>query len=129
MQVYTVHERAWSAAADRDAVLVREGFAWGAALLSFLWALAHRMWLAAAGLVALELAFAALLGAAARDDPAPGLILLAARLAVGFAANDWRRAALKRAGYVMTGIVAAPNRDAAECKYLATAALGPTAYE
>ncbi len=123
MRVYTVHERAWSAGADRDAVLVREGFAWGAFLFGPLWALAHGLvrgfaaWLAAEFALGLAIAFG-------EPDPPTALALtLGLRLAFGFLGSEVRRAALARAGHVLTGVVAAPDRDAAEYRYLS----GPAA--
>ena len=122
MRVYTVHERAWSAAKDRDAVLVREGFCWPAALFSVLWAAANGMWRAAAGLALVELALAFVLTQAASGDPSPILVALAVRLVIGWWGNDWRRAQLARGGFVLTAILAAQDRNHAEYRLLAKAA-------
>jgi hypothetical protein len=113
LKIYTVHLRAWSAAPDRDAVLVREGFCWPAFVFGVFWALGHRMWFAAALLLAATLGLAAL---ADLFDPGAGIIEavgLATSLWVGFEANDWRRAALRRGGYVESGVVAAPDPERA----------------
>ena len=121
MRVYTVHEQAWSAEPDRDAVLVGEGFSFAAALFSPLWALANGLWRIAPVLLLVEIALGFLLSRAAPEDPSAVLILIAARLAIGFLANDWKRADLARRGYVMRGVVAARNRAAAEHRMLASA--------
>jgi hypothetical protein len=113
LKIYTVHLRAWSAAPDRDAVLVREGFCWPAFFFSVFWALGHRMWFAAALLLAATLGLAAL---ADLLDPGAGVaeaLGFALSLWVGFEANDWRRAALRRRGHVESGVVVAPDPERA----------------
>ena len=55
LKVYTVHLRQPARDAERDLVIVREGFSWGAFLVSVLWALWNRLWLVAIVLMALEL--------------------------------------------------------------------------
>lgn len=119
MRVYTVHERAWSATEDRDAVLVREGFSWGAAAFSVFWAVANGLWRVAAALLLVELALVGVIAAAGPDDLFPPFLLLAARLVIGLWGNDWMRASLARDGYLLTSIVAAPDRDSAEYRALA----------
>jgi uncharacterized protein DUF2628 len=119
MRVYTVHERAWSATEDRDAVLVREGFSWGAALFSVFWAAANGLWRVVLGMLVAEIALAAILSAAGPDDAFAPILWLAGRLVFGLWGNDWKRAALARGGYVLTAIVTAPDRDSAEYRALA----------
>ena len=118
-RLYTVHVRAWSAAADREAVFVREGFAWGAFLFSFLWALWHRLWFAALIVVALTLVLALGVDLLRLDEATETLIGLAWAAIVGWEANDWRRRALERRGYVTAAVVAAPNLVEAERRYFA----------
>jgi hypothetical protein len=119
-RLYTVHLRAWSAEADRDAVFVREGFAWSAFLFSVVWALWHRLWVPAV-LIAGALAALALADDLLELNP---LIAHAASLGlsllVGFEANDWRREALRRRGYAEAGLVAAANLAEAEHRFFAT---------
>jgi hypothetical protein len=127
LKLYSVHLRAWSAEPDRDAVLLREGFCWPACLFTLAWALAHRLWLPAAGLAVPVLGLAAL-GAWLPVDPlaieAVGLLLA---LWVGCEGNDWRRAALRRRGYAETGVIAAPSRVHAEQRLFAAFGAGTTA--
>ena len=47
MRLYTVHIRRNSEAPDHEAILVRDGFSWGAFLFTLPWALWRRMWLGA----------------------------------------------------------------------------------
>lgn len=123
MKLYTVHLRAWSAAPDREAQFVREGFSVAAFLFSGLWALYHRMWFAAVLMVA------AAAGLALADEfldlhpvfaEAVGIAL---SLWIGFEANDWRRAALRRRGFVEAGLVAAPALEQAEHRFFERHAL------
>ena len=114
--------RAWLAGVDaEDIVLVREGFAWAAALLGPLWALWHRLWGFALLIVAAEFAVAMVLELA-RDPALEGASALALAALIGFAAHDARRATLARRGMPATAIVAAPDSDAALLRYLDRAA-------
>ena len=142
MRIYTVHRRsrgatgaeavapagaaarmrAWLCGAEgEDVVLVREGFAWLAALLGPLWALWHRLWGFAVLIVAAELALAMIL-ALARDPALEAASALALAVLIGCSANDARRAALARRGMPATAIVAASDSDAAMLRYLDRAA-------
>lgn len=114
MKVYTVHLRTWSAAPDREAVLVREGFCWPAFVFSAAWALYHRMWFVAALMLAATLGLAALQDVLGLDEFVVEAIGLVLALWIGFEANDWRRAALRRRGFAEAGIVVAPGLEHAE---------------
>jgi hypothetical protein len=117
MRLYTVHIRRTSSAPDRDAVLVREGFAWGAFLFSVLWALWHRLWLAAVLLALAGLALGVAVELAGLDDLSETALSLALALYAGFAGNEWRRRRLARRGYEETAVVAADDLTAAEHRY------------
>jgi hypothetical protein len=97
---------------------VKEGFSWPAFLLSFLWALAHRLWLAAAVIAAAHVVLSIavlLLGA----DPVSEIALsLGLGLIVGFVANDLRRRKLARQGFAFAGVVVADDADLALRRYL-----------
>ena len=113
-KLYSVHLRTWSASPDRDAVFVREGFAWGAFAFSLGWALWHRLWVPA---ILLAGAIAALTLAEELLEIHP-LIAHAASfglaLLIGFEANDWRREGLRRRGFAEAGLVSAANLGEAE---------------
>jgi hypothetical protein len=117
LKLYTVHQRTWSNAPDRDAVFVREGFSWGAFLFSFAWALRHRMWFVALALFALVLGVVALGKALVVDEGLVEALALALGIWIGFEGNDWRRAALRRRGYADAGVVAAPSPELAEHRF------------
>ena len=117
LKLFTVHLRAWSAAPDRDAVFVREGFSWAAFFFSIFWALSHRMWMAALGLTAALAGLAAIDDVLELDPVFSEALGLALSVWIGFEANDWRRAALKRQGYLDAGIVVAPGIALAEHRF------------
>ena len=113
MRIYTIHLPPRFGPLDADPVTVKEGFNWAAAIFTVLWALWHRMWLVAIGLLA---ASAAIGGAAAVLGLGPeskAALSLGYAVLVGFHANDWRRRSLGRRDYEDAGIVAAPRADAA----------------
>lgn len=117
LKLYTVHQRTWSNAPDRDAVFVREGFSWGAFFFSVAWALRHRMWFVALALLALMLGTAAIGEVLNLDAGLVEALAFAVSLWIGFEGNDWRRAALRRKGYAEAGIVAAPALELAEHQF------------
>lgn len=116
-RIYTVYIRAWSASPDREAVFIREGFSWGAFVFSVLWALVHRMWLAALIVFALSVAVSVVTDSLDLDPVTAAACALALALIVGWEANDWRRRALERRGYVNAGVIAATSRLEAERRF------------
>ena len=105
-------------ARDGGLVLVRDGFSWLAFLFSVPWALYHRLWRVAGGLFVLQVALAALMLWAGLNEAQQGIVSLAVALAVGLAADEFRRGGLKRRGYAFEEIVMAENMDAATRRYL-----------
>jgi hypothetical protein len=116
-RIYTVHVRAWSSAADREAVFLREGFSWGAFFFSVLWALWHRLWFWAVIVLGISAAIAVAGGLVGLDPVTDGAIGLALALLIGWEANDWRRRALEKRGFVTAGVVAAPSLVEAERRF------------
>ena len=116
MQVYTVHHPPFPAYGS-EPVLVPEGFCWPAALFSVLWALWHRLWWTACGLLVVAAALEAALAFSGLDATTELAVALGYAAVVGFHANDWRRAALERAGWRFAAVVAAADEDAARRRY------------
>ncbi len=117
MRTYTVHVRRNPVDPDRDLILVREGFNFWAFLFGFIWAAFNGLWLVAAGLFMIEGGLSLL--TSSWDAPVIATIAhLALGLLIGFFANDLRRWTLSRRDYAMEAVVGAPDRDAAEQRYL-----------
>jgi hypothetical protein len=101
---------------DRVA-FVPEGFAWGALIFTFIWALWHRLWVAAAVLFA---AFAGLSAAVGLELLGPGLaslLQLGIALIAGFEGRQLQRSSLERAGFRHAGLVQASSLESAELDY------------
>ena len=96
--------------------LIKEGFCWPAFFLSFLWALWHRLWLAAAAFLALDVGVSWLIA----DLGIVSQLAVSIGLAVvfGYLGNDLRRWKLDRGGYTLSAVVAGRDRDGAEQRYL-----------
>ncbi|MCM0020668.1 MAG: DUF2628 domain-containing protein [Tagaea sp.] len=111
---FTAHLRPFAREPDRGAVFVKDGFSWPAFVFLPLWALVHRLWWVAFGIV---VAYAALILAVdllALDMVAEALLGLGFSLIVGFEANDWRRAELYRRGWIERGVTLGRSLDEAE---------------
>ncbi|GGC59037.1 hypothetical protein GCM10011504_41570 [Siccirubricoccus deserti] len=119
MRVWTVHipsaapAAAGQAPVGGPAVLLRQGFAWGAFLLGPLWLLRHRLWLEAV----IWLGLALLLSGLAPAWTLPPAIL-ALQFLLGASAQDLRAAALARRGLPEALVVAAEDLDHALARLL-----------
>ncbi|MFQ5958519.1 MAG: DUF2628 domain-containing protein [Alphaproteobacteria bacterium] len=117
MRVYTVLVDPAATENDQNAVLLREGFSWPAALFTVLWAVYHRLWL----WVAILLAVGAVLGAGMRwlglDAVSQAAIQVGYMVLVGFHANDWRRRHLVKRGYILAGVAVGRDLVAAEQRF------------
>ena len=125
MRIYTVHIDPISVAGDREAVLVREGFCWPAAVFTVLWALYYRLWGWALILLAVGAGLGAAVGKWSAFDPVVQTAVQIGYVAlVGYSASDWRRRSLARRGYVLTDVVTGPTLAAAERRFFDRQALG-----
>lgn len=117
MARFTVHVPGFAAsreAAIEGAVLVHDGWSWGAFVFGPFWLMAHRHWLT--GLVALVVLALALAGIAML--PVAGgikaLLWLLVGWLFGIESASLRRLALKRGGYDEAGVVVGKAGDALE---------------
>ena len=118
MRLYTVHVRRHGLDPDRDLVLVKEGFSWPAFFFSAFWALWHRMWLAALAILAANAALA-LAVVLTSPDPVTEIALSVGLAAiVGTVANDLYRRKLDKRGFLLAGVAAADDADAALRRFL-----------
>ncbi len=99
---------------DEDrTVFIRDGFAFVALIVPFLWLLVHRLWFEAALILAAAVIISLIGDYTGHDDMAAFIAMLLSLL-VGLEANGWRAAALERRGYEQLGIVDADNAADAE---------------
>jgi Protein of unknown function (DUF2628) len=121
MSIYTVHQpplEAGAAAAEPYRfVFVRDGFSWWAFLLTPLWMLRHRLWLA----LAIYLVVAAALDAGLRAVGASLLMMVVASLLisllVGLEAGTLRRFKLARRHWRNIGVVTGDDLEDAERRF------------
>ena len=108
MRVWTVHHRPAMAGKPARSVMLRDGFAWAAALFPLLWFLAKRLWLVAA----LYFAAATLMGFVLPSAIGPWA-LVALQILMGFEARNLHRWSLERQGYRLMGVVQARDEEGA----------------
>ena len=121
MSVYTVYEPPLKAhesvPAPERFVFVRDGFSFWAFLLTPLWLLRYRLWLAFIGYVIVAVALLVglrLIGASAAVTTIASVLL---SLLVGFEAATLRRFTLSRRGWRNVGIVIADDVESAERRF------------
>jgi uncharacterized protein DUF2628 len=121
MSIYTVHQPPLDAGAAASEpyrfVFVRDGFSWWAFLLTPLWMLRHRLWLA----LAIYLVVAAALDAGLRALGASLLTLIVASLLIsllaGLEAGTLRRFKLARRHWRNIGVVTGDDLEDAERRF------------
>ena len=115
MRMYEVLERSGDPrkGAAGDIVPVKEGFCWPALLFGPLWALYHRMWVLAAGLVSVGVIIALPPGPLAVFH-VQGTAAAAAALLLGFHGNDLRAWSLTAGGFERNGVVSGASLVDAE---------------
>lgn len=118
MRVYTVHLQRHALSPDRNAVVIGESFCWPAFLAAPLWALAHRMWFTALGVLAAYFLLVLAAGIAGLDQVTTTALVAGAAAIVGFCANDWRRTSLVSRGWHLAGLAAAADRDTALRRFI-----------
>ena len=132
MLIYTVHDSPYWAL-DEDAlpgegaVFIREGFCWAAFVVPLVWALWHRLWLVAAGLVAASVALNAALDLLGLGEAVKVLCGLGLLVLIGFEANDLRRWTLGRRSWRQLGLVAGRSVGEAEHRFFAPPPRRPAA--
>jgi hypothetical protein len=121
-KIFVIYEKPEAAEPVERVELLRDGFSLFAFALHFLWLLYHRLWLFAGAyfLVMIALYFSA----QALDMP-EYLVMFAQfwlQLLLGYHATDLRAWRLKRRGYRMSGVLAAPSETEAARRYYEYAA-------
>lgn len=106
---------------EEGLVALREGFCWSAAIFGFLWALYYRMWWMAAALFGISASLRLVFFGEQQDiTQIPMMIVVPILwfLILGEWGFDWRRRHLERCGWVMVGVICAPNATVAQVEYL-----------
>lgn len=120
MAVYTLHlpaeARPGDPAALERAVLVKDGFAWGALIFSGLWFLWHRLWLGFLAVLAASIALALIAQGLGVPDWASTLAALLLGILFALEANAIRRWTLLRRGQPAVDAVFADDADTAEVR-------------
>lgn len=120
MATYTLHVPAdshWGDARALDrALVVKDGFTWGAFVFTFLWFLANRLWLAALLVFAAEIALAAGAYLLNLNYGAAFVAELLLGILIGLEASSLKRWTLARRGRPVTDVVTASGRDEAETR-------------
>jgi hypothetical protein len=117
MTIYTVLEPP-DGKPDRVA-FISEGFAWGAFVFTFFWALWHRMWVIAAILFAAYAALNVAMVLQVLDQASGSLLQLGISLLFGFEARQIQVTSLERAGFRRVGLIQASGLEGAELAYFA----------
>lgn len=120
MKTFTVHHRSDTPAGiletPEDAVFVKEGFAWSALFVPFLWALWNRMWIVAALIFAGTIAFTSIADWLRLDSGVTITITALFHALIAFEGNELLRWTLERRGLGLTGIVTGPSRN--DCEFI-----------
>ena len=106
----------WTAhlAGDREPILLRDGFSWGAFLFGPLWLLLHRAWIPAI------LSLVTLFVVVFRLPPTiSGVAIPALMLLHGLSGNDLLAWALERRGYLLAHVLSARTEADAVARLLA----------
>ena len=106
-------------------VLVRDGFAWPAALLSVPWAAAHELWFEAAALAGAQVLLASLPALIGLEPASAAALLVGLGITAGAHAADIRCRSLGRHGYRVDGLVVARRSDEAFHRYVVERRLVP----
>ncbi|MCC9621249.1 DUF2628 domain-containing protein [Thalassospira sp. MA62] len=114
MKLYTVHIHPGDAEPMENAVLIREGFNFWAFLLTGLWALYHRLWLAFIGIVVVSVLCSLTVMLFDGGPEMDFALALVTGIGFGLIANDLRRRKLAAKGYKLHDIVAGQDHSDAE---------------
>jgi Protein of unknown function (DUF2628) len=116
-RVFTVHINPLQPDAFESAQFVEEGFSYKAFFFTAFWALYHRLWRAFFAIALANYLIHTMFQSGELDLVSRVILELAVNIYVGFQANDWRRNALARKGWVIADIVTGDTLLRAEQRY------------
>ena len=96
-----------------SAVLVREGFSWGAFLFSIVWAIRYGLWFSSLAMIVILGLLLVLSEFFDLSWNIRGILLFGYALVCGYSANDWKRLCLRYRGWYFITVVAAKNEEQA----------------
>lgn len=117
LNLYTVHVKPEDAGSEKLPVFVSEGFSLYAFIMTGFWLLYHKIWLPLVWVLMFNVALGFLMEFQVIHPTSSVLLSLVFQLWIGFEANDWRRARLKKEGYVMHAMVSGTSEMQAEQRY------------
>ena len=117
LKIYTAHLKPEHPAPYETAMFVQEGFNWMAFAFGGMWALFSRLWLLALVFMLVNIALATLVEMEVVSYGVSAAYQLAFQLWVGFNANDWLRAKLKKQGYITDALITGADKLAAEQRF------------
>lgn len=115
--IYTVHINPSQTQAVEKAVFVREGFNLMAFIFGALWALYHRMGWETAFIAIVVALFMVAGKQQLLDEISLNILKMVFYFIIGLQANDLRRNALSRKGYIMSEVVVSDNELRAQQRY------------
>ena len=115
MTSYSVHKRDGAPAGEE--IFIPECFSFGALVFTVLWALWHRMWLAAAVLLAISAAIAIAGNLFALNETVMAIAGFTVNLIFGLEARELQIRSLIARGYTHIGFSHGKNLDEAEVRY------------
>lgn len=116
-KIYTVHINPAKAHAVERAVFVYEGFNFMAFVFGVFWALFQRLWWEAVFIVIVIASLGIAEDSGYLDTQSVIILQMAFNFIIGFQANDWRRGALSRKGYIMSDVVVSEDKLRAQQRY------------
>lgn len=116
-KLYSVHINPSAPRPYETAEFVPEGFSFWAFVFGVMWALYHRLWVLAFILLCLNIALSGMAETMGFSMLSISVLQLGLQLMVGFQANDARRIALTKRGYIVADMVAAHTLLHAEQRF------------
>lgn len=119
MKIYNVYVDPNEAEPLEGAVFVKEGFSFAAAVMSFFWALYHRMWVVGAALFVVQMVLSLVDKKQILHADAVTILTTGLMVFVGYSANDWYGRNLSGRGKILFDVVSGKNKSDAERRFFA----------
>lgn len=117
MKVFTVYIKPEAADPIETATFVEDGFSIIAFMFNVFWAIYHRSWLAAAGILLANFLLSYLQLHHFISQEGALVLNIGILTVIGFEASEWYQTALKRRGYILLDIVTGKNLEQAQQRF------------